>query len=370
MMTMNNQDEINLINFFTRNKHLTRAQRARFASLVARDCTTNNKEDSNNTNDSSNNSDIFYHSPKKMIEFLSLFSRDDRFKWFTHKWDMSKSFSIKDMIIQQRVTKKVLNDMVYSPGPIVNEQTYNQVWHFINLEERIGRPSKWKNTEFENISYGWHSIVKGSSENPEKPIEYLELENGRQFKDYIRMFKSTVEFRTDLREEDRFSELVWNNISAALPKDFEVEYTSNFNEIGYDLNVYCDVLGILSALQTICNWIVKHKSISSEVCVDLISDDEYYILKINHKGSYFNNIEKLKNPSGDLEELRKRLFSVCDFSMEGDFYRDGQSQGSLRIDVLNKKTFMREKKMTPCEVINSDKNVGGVIYMLKIYKRI
>ena len=34
---MKNQDEINLINFFTRNKSLTRAQRARFASLVARD---------------------------------------------------------------------------------------------------------------------------------------------------------------------------------------------------------------------------------------------------------------------------------------------------------------------------------------------
>ena len=37
MKAMKNQDEINLINFFTHNKNLTRAQRARFASLVARD---------------------------------------------------------------------------------------------------------------------------------------------------------------------------------------------------------------------------------------------------------------------------------------------------------------------------------------------
>ena len=34
---MINQDEINLVNFFTHNKNLTRAQRERFASLVARD---------------------------------------------------------------------------------------------------------------------------------------------------------------------------------------------------------------------------------------------------------------------------------------------------------------------------------------------
>ena len=366
---MINQDEINLINFFTRNKHLTRAQRARFASLVARDCLINYKEDFNNTDENSNNSDIFYHSPQKMIEFLSLFSRDDRFKWFTHKWDMSMPFNIDEFIIELKKNKGVLSKMLFaSSGPVINEKTYNNVWNFINFDNN---DYTWTNTSFDNIKYGWHSIVELSKENPNVPIDHLKLE-GRQFKDYIRMFKSTIEFRTDLREEDRFSELVWNNISAALPKDFKVEYTSNFNEIGYDLNVYCDVLGILSALQTICNWIVKHKSRSSEVCVDLISEDEYYILKVNHKGSYFNNIQKLENPSGDLEELRKRLFSVCDFSMEGDFYRDGQSQGSLIINVLNSNTTMKEKekKMTPCEVTNSDEIVGGVIYLLKIYKRI
>ena len=202
------------------------------------------------------------------------------------------------------------------------------------------------------------------------PIDIIKLENGRQFKDYIRMFKSTIEFRTDLGEEDRFSELVWSRINAALPKDFKVEYTSNFEEIGYDLNIYCDLIGILNALKTICNWIVSHKSRSSEVCVDLISENEYYILKINHKGSYFNNKQKLEKPSGDFDVLRKRLFSVCDFTMEGDYNSDGRSQGSLIINALNSETTMIEKQMSPCEVINSDKNVGGVTYLLKIYKRI
>ncbi len=360
---MKNQDEINLINFFTRNKSLTRAQRARFASLVARDIVHSDTMGVKKKEEVA----TYYHSPQKMIEFLSLFSRDDRFKWFTHKWDMREPFKIEDLIRELKKNKDVLQNMAYADGPVVNQKTYNHVWNFINFGNN---DYTWKNTSFDTIKYGWHSIVESSKKSPQTPVENLILDDGHQFKDYIRMFKSTIEFRTDLREEDRFSELVWNNISAALPKDLKVEYTSNFNEIGYDLNVYCDVLGILSALQTICNWIVKHKSISSEVCVDLISEDEYYILKVNHKGSYFNNIQKLENPSGDLEELRKRLFSVCDLSMEGDFNRDGRSQGSLLINVLNSNTTMKEKEMTPCEVINSDKNVGGVIYMLKIYKRI
>ncbi|MBO5272266.1 MAG: hypothetical protein J6B30_05570 [Muribaculaceae bacterium] len=364
---MKNQDEINLINFFTRNKSLTRAQRARFASLVARDCLTNHNEDFNNTDECLNDSDIFYHSPKKMIEFLSLFSRDDRFKWYTHKWDMSMPLNIDKFIIEQKKNKGVLSKMLFTSGPVINQSTYNNVWNFINFDNN---DYTWKNTSFDNIKYGWHSIVELSKKNPNIPIDILKLEDGRQFKDYIRMFKSTIEFRTDLREDDRFSELIWNSINAALPKDFKVEYTSNFDEIGYDLNIYCDVIGILNALQTICNWIVRHKSRGSEVCVDLVSEDEFYILKINQKGSYFDNIQKLEKPSGDLEEIRKRLFSVCDFTMEGDFNRDGRSQGSLIIKALNRYTSMSENKMTPCEVINSDKNVGGVIYLLKIYKRI
>lgn len=362
---MKNQDEINLINFFTRNKGLTRAQKARFASLVARDLVHSDT----GTMEVKKKEEVatYYHSPKKMIEFLSLFSKDDRFKWYTHKWDMNTLFDIDEFIIEQRKNKGVLSDMLYNNSHPINTATYNHVWNFINFENNS---YTWKNTLFEDVKYGWHSIVEPSRNNPKMPIDIIKLENGRQFKDYIRMFKSTIEFRTDLGEEDRFSELVWSRINAALPKDFKVEYTSNFEEIGYDLNIYCDVIGILNALKTICNWIVSHKSRSSEVCVDLISENEYYILKINHKGSYFNNKQKLEKPSGDFDVLRKRLFSVCDFTMEGDYNSDGRSQGSLIINALNSETTMIEKQMSPCEVINSDKNVGGVTYLLKIYKRI
>ena len=69
---------------------------------------------------------IFHHSPQAMIKFLSLFSRDDRFKWYTHKWDTSTTFNIDEFIEQQRVTKYVLSDMAYpkESGPIAVSYTH------------------------------------------------------------------------------------------------------------------------------------------------------------------------------------------------------------------------------------------------------
>lgn len=313
----------------------------------------------------------FYHSPRKMIEFLSLFSRDDRFKWYTHKWDLSEPFDLKSLILGQNKTKKTLNIMAHpkTSGPVINEHTYNQVWNFINFENNKHNVYSWKNKDFENIKYGWHSIVDLNNDNPDIPVENLILDDGHQFKDYVRMFKGIIEFRTDLGDEYRFSEIIWNYLRSGLPKDFSITFSGRFDGIGYDLNVYSDVIAVLSALNIMCNWMTKHKTRSSDISIDLISDDEYYILEINHKGSYLSNLEKLKNPSGDFDNLRKRLFSVCDFTIEGDLTEDGEKGGSIIVNALDADTSIQNKTLSPCNIKHLKRNIGGVKYKLKIYKR-
>lgn len=373
---MNNQNEINLINFFTRNKGLTRAQQARFAKLMARDCTdvggnlNKNKENNEETVKMNLKRIRQSHSPKKMIDFLSLFSRDDRFKWFTHKWDMSVPFDIEGMIKNLQTSKAILNDMAYNDGPAINKKTYNQVWNFINFENNEEKPFPWTNTDSKSIHIGWYSVVDLSKDTPDTPIENLVLSDGHQFKDYIRMFKSTIEFRTDLRDDDRFSELIWNKLTTRLPKDFDINFDPQFDEIGYDLNIYCDVIGILTALDTFCDWMTKHKSISSNVDIDLIAEEDSYILEITQRGSYFNNIGKLERPSGDFKELRERLFSVCDLTLEGDYIEDGKMRGSLVVKALDENTMSEDGLLTPPNVVKeSDEKKGGVRYKLRIYKR-
>lgn len=360
---MSNQNEINLINFFIRNKGLSRVQLARFASLVARDSTNINIEV--NTNENLRNEILTQnHSPKKMIEFLSLFSRDDRFKWFTHTWDMREPFDINEFIKELKKNKTILKDMAYGEGSVINQKTYNHVWNFINFDNF---KYKWKNTDFDNIPYGWHSIVELSTQNPDVPVESLVLHNGHQFKDYVRMFKSTIEFRTDLKDDDRFSELIWKNIKAALPKDFKIRFSEEYDEIGYDLNIYCDVIAIITALRQICNWIIQFKSRSSEVFIDLNRGKNYYILSIIHKNSYFSNVNKLEHPSGDLNTLRESLFSVCDLTMRGDLKKAGEIKGSVKVNVLDSETVKKGNSMSKCKVEYSEEKIEGVRYEFKIY---
>lgn len=317
------------------------------------------------------NEEATIHSPKKMIDFLSLFSRDDRFKWYTHKWDMTAQFDIDSLVDRQPIDKKVLTEMVYpkNGGEAVNEETYNQVWNFINFSKAKERNYPWKNNKLSPVRYGWGDIVESAHDHPDIPVESLKLPDEHQFKDYIRMFKAVIEFRTDLEDGDRFSELVWNYLEDGLPKDFDLTFSTNFDDIGYDVNVYCDVAAIMSALTTVINWIVSHKATSSKVSVDLTSEKGYYILEILHADSYFNNMEKLKNPSGDFASLRRRLFSVCDFFMTGDYMKDGQKQGSLKVIGLNEKVKKTSSGMTACEIVSLEEQIGGVKYQFKIYKR-
>lgn len=358
------QEIINLINFFTQNKGLSRQEKVRFTRLLARDVTgfEIKEENSKKTEEK-----IFIHSPQRMIEFLSLFSRDDRFKWFTHKWDMREPFKIDEFIGELNKNKVILQHMAYVAGPVVNQKTYNQVWNFINFDNF---EFTWKNTNFDNITYGWHSIVELSRKNPEKPVENLVLGNGHQFKDYIRQFKSTIEFRTDLKDEDRFSELIWRNIKAGLPKDLKIEFSEAFDNIGYDLNVYCDVIAVIAAIRQICNWIVQFKSRSSEVGIDLKDEENGYRLTIFHHNSYFTNLKKLEKPSGDLASLREGLFSVCDFAMSGDLKKEGHPYGAIKATVLNSETYKQGKVMNRCKIDRFDEKIGGVKYEFKIFKGI
>ena len=55
----------------------------------------------------------FHHSPKKMIEFLRLFSVDDHYKWYTHKWDQS-GVTLEHLIKTQPDRSRRLSDFLYN----------------------------------------------------------------------------------------------------------------------------------------------------------------------------------------------------------------------------------------------------------------
>ena len=70
-------------------------------------------------------------------------------------------------------------------------------------------------------------------------------------------------------------------------------------------------------------------------------------------------ISKNKNPSGDFENLRKRLFSACDFSMIG-FFKDDKHGAIKKRWLLDKDVKKVAKNLTSCEIETSNKEIGGV----------
>lgn len=103
---MINQDEINLINFFTHNKNLTRAQRERFASLVARDM--DGFKPSNISNDMGN-----------LQEFETNDEMRDVFSNIEHSREITMSENYEDysselkiMVSNENVTKLGFNNSV------------------------------------------------------------------------------------------------------------------------------------------------------------------------------------------------------------------------------------------------------------------
>lgn len=310
---------------------------------------------------------VLHHSPKRMIEFLRLFSIDDHYKWYTHKWDQS-GVSLEHLIKTQSDKRQQLSDFAYNTENPINNKTYNQVWNFINFNNTGDNIYPWYDNEGIVNRTGWHSIIDPHRENLDTPIENLKLEDGSLFGDYIRKFKSSIEFRTDLRMDDRFHKVIRNSIKRYVNGAVQVEYTSNFRKIGYDVNIYCDVIGVISALKILCDWIVKYKVNGSNVVVDISADNEGYNLTIMHSGSYLNNVGKMQKPSGDFAKLRNRLFSVCDFTISGDYKELGENKGSIIVYGLDSGTFMLDNHLNDCRIEHKDKLVGGVMYNMKFYK--
>lgn len=310
---------------------------------------------------------MFHHSPKRMIEFLRLFSIDDHYKWYTHKWDQS-GVTLEHLIKTQSGRRRQLSDFLYNTDRPINNKTYNQVWNFINFNNTGDNIYPWHDNEGIAYRTGWHSIVEPHRQNPDVPIENIKFNDGSLFLDYIRKFKSSIEFRTDLRMDDRFHKVIRNSIKRYINGAVHVVFTSNFQKIGYDVNIYCDVIGVISALKILCDWIIKHKVNGSNVVVDISADNDGYILTIMHSGSYLTNMEKMQKPSGDFAKLRDRLFSVCDFTISGDYKELGENKGSIIVYGLDLETFLLDNLLNDCRIEYKDKLVGGVMYNIKFYK--
>lgn len=310
------------------------------------------------------------HSPQKTIDLFSLFSRNDDFKWFTHKWDRPDAdFDINWYIENQSRNFKFLDDYTFGKDAGIPLAILNHLKNFINLEEKY----KIYDQTGKLIPFTWFDTLQWCKGHPGKWPGHMPTDDGRLFETWIKIFKRTIEFRTDVEFDKKFGvqtkKFIKNRIS---PEVADITFTETFLKTGRSIGFYCYVNGLYEGLTKILDWIEAYKALSNKVTVDLGKEDDSYRLVIMHSDSYFSCDEiKLNGMRGDLKELRGRLFSVCDLSIEADRENDKP----IRVCCLDKdtrgifslKSGGRQFNLTPCRLEELDYSPGGVKYILKLY---
>jgi hypothetical protein len=227
------------------------------------------------------------------------------------------------------------------------------------------------------IEKSWKDVENWCNENPEKhPFEAI-IED-KPFSTYINQFKNTIEFRTDNNQNNfktRFRQFVKNKLGS----DFQDEllFSDSFSDIGSSLRTYIDVRLFFEAIAQILKWIEENKSKSNKVEINLSDFDNFYLLEIIHKDSYFScdpKDNKLKGLSGDLEKLRLKLFCVADWEIQATI-KHGNVKDNYKITCLDSNTMLQKvesqkEKLTENSIEKIDLQINGIKHLIKLYKNV
>lgn len=298
------------------------------------------------------------HLPKEMVKFLYKFSSDDKYKWFTHEPDL-KIEEINYLNLLNYIKKKLYYpNLNYSTTSFIQKFLFDTTAKIYYPDQKI------------SLTYGSKEILD-RLENGDNPFTIKVGDT--YFKNTIESFKRAIEFRLDYGEKNRFSYLLKDFILANLSIDFTETYTKRFNKIGKTLNTYIDTNNFFSGIKKLINWINHYKSFSKELEIDLEENQDFFSLIIFHKNSYIPtkaSNHKLKGTSGDFGTLRKYWFSIVDFEIQADL-KMNNTLVPYSIVALDKNTGMYDRNNLSENSIsqkNDTEKVGGVKYLIKIYK--
>lgn len=309
------------------------------------------------------------HDPMNTVRFLTKFSHDDTFKYFTHKQEAE--FNYDDLIQKaQSDFNKTLNIET------INVETWQKVNHFC-FPPKEGYSTQWKNFNGVTIKFGWAKVKEWCSLNngtypdimelPTEPNEIRQPDSANKdfvlmtFGDIIKQFKHTIE----LRQDDRFKTFDQHLKSLVrlckMHIDFDVEYKGNFNEV----TLYSDIHLLLSGIKIILEQIIEYRANSTKVRFELADEsEEVWKLKIIHVNSRFNRSksdDKLLKGGGTLGEIRKKFFCICDWEL----FTILNDSNIYRIEMLNENV---NDLKAPVQITESNEQIEGVTHIIKLYK--
>lgn len=309
---------------------------------------------------------LIKHSPQELVSFLyQSFSRDDSLKWFAHTPDIQEF----DYIQQMESAKRLQS--IRKSFKNLNPRSWMLVYNYV-----LSNTYFWFNSDGKKVSHNWQSpeLSNWCSNNPcRHPAEKeggLVFQDGTSFEGVQKAFKHSIRFRTD-DNELTFYKRVKAIVKEKLSQDFDIDYSLSLRSC--DVDIYVDVGRIFSALGQILSWVADNKAKGEKVSIDYIEDSSTISLIILHHNSYLSTSDaKLEGLSGDWAEVRSRLFSVADWTIQAD-RGDGQSvcinclDESINAKVIGVKAVV----LTPNKISEpNDSKIGGVKHIITMHKNV
>lgn len=305
------------------------------------------------------------HNPEGVKAFLSLFSKDDTLKWYTHKWDKQEPFLIEDFINNSYFNQKKIRRFCFGENNYgVPSPLYYHIWNFINLKSNDKTNISSKDQFGNEFKTKWVDVKEWCESNPGLwPGDYI-TPQGVSFESEINRFKRTIEFRTDVEPGQKFGFQIKSLIRKSINGAVKLDFSERFDQLGRGLKFYCNVNAVHIGISKLCDWVASYKAVGDTLSVDLNVLENNLILTLLHKGSVMSGPDnKIDGLSGDFKTIREILFSTCDFEMSGEF--NGKN---VKITALDKESQTKGGLIiTPTAITSNPTKANGVCYTLKFY---
>lgn len=304
-----------------------------------------------------------FHNPKKLINLLSSFTKDNNdLKFTTHNWDLQdecERFTSFDNFIEKiKVSWKTINNDLESLSP----RLYAKIYKFL-FDKKLGLPgddTKINSWGQYNIKVGWSCpelkewVDKGNSPfNYELKKEMVQEINNKTISTFlhvVEIFKHEIEIRT---EHNDLKNLFYKQVNFLGP-DFSIKL-SNLEGVDF----YTDVQWFEKALKHIFAEIktrAEYPNIEIEVKKDI--NLEYVDIYITQFDSISNKtVHEMSKEvlDGNFQTIFSSLFSLCDWSIESNFL-----DGAYRINYLN--------NANDISILKLNSSPKGFTHILRFYK--
>ena len=328
----------------------------------------NESLDSRNKNDNGSTS----HSPREIVKFLKLFSSNSSaLKYTTHTWDRTSdgSFEYESYNKFMDACKKDFyvrdedgNNHIYK----LNQHLYYTINNFLFRKDYKDNQKGWGQYDIKiGYSFPPDMLKNWMDNNPDKQPGSMPLPKelrptvGKKvlsnFEEIGILFKKEIQFRgNDL----------YNDVKRIFKStDFEVNPQKLETLQGVEFytctGLFKSALNIVKDNITVRSNEYNKVDIFAEIHDDDNESEKYVDIIVNQLESYSDkniNDEKLmlKGGMGQIADIKKRLISVCDFSIESRFVIN-RSKAFARIDYLKDVDITLSPKITEINGCNGFK---------------